>query len=42
MEKIGMTHSPGDDFEHPLLPEGHRPRRHVLYRVRANQGDVIR
>jgi hypothetical protein len=22
MEKIGMVHSPGDDFDHPLLPEG--------------------
>lgn len=32
MEKIGMTHNPADDFEHPLLPEGHRLRRHVLYR----------
>jgi RimJ/RimL family protein N-acetyltransferase len=34
MEKIGMTHSPADDFDHPVLPEGHPLRRHVLYRVR--------
>ena len=33
MEKLGMTHYPDDDFDHPLLPEGHRLRRHVLYRV---------
>lgn len=33
MEKIGMTHSPADDFDHPLLPEGHPLRRHVLYRI---------
>jgi RimJ/RimL family protein N-acetyltransferase len=33
MEKIGMTHDPAVDFEHPLLPEGHALRRHVLYRV---------
>jgi RimJ/RimL family protein N-acetyltransferase len=33
MEKIGMTHSPSDDFDHPLLPEGHPLRRHVLYRL---------
>lgn len=33
MENIGMTHCPGDDFDHPLLPEGHRLRRHVLYRI---------
>jgi RimJ/RimL family protein N-acetyltransferase len=32
MEKIGMVHSPCDDFDHPLLPEGHPLRRHVLYR----------
>jgi RimJ/RimL family protein N-acetyltransferase len=33
MEKLGMSHDPRDDFEHPLLPEGHRLRRHVLYRI---------
>lgn len=32
MEKIGMTHNPADDFEHPRLPPGHALRRHVLYR----------
>lgn len=32
MEKIGMTHSPAEDFDHPLLPAGHKLRRHVLYR----------
>jgi RimJ/RimL family protein N-acetyltransferase len=32
MEKLGMTHDPGDDFDHPSLPEGHWLRRHVLYR----------
>ncbi len=34
MEKLGMTHQARDDFEHPVLPVGHRLRRHVLYRVR--------
>lgn len=33
MEKIGMTHDPADDFDHPLLPVGHPLRRHVLYRI---------
>ncbi len=33
MEKLGMTHSAEDEFEHPLLPEGHPLRRHVLYRI---------
>ena len=32
MGKLGMTHDPRDDFEHPSLPEGHPLRRHVLYR----------
>ena len=37
MEKLGMTHDLADDFDHPRLPEGHRLRRHVLYRLsRAN------
>jgi RimJ/RimL family protein N-acetyltransferase len=39
MERIGMTRSPADDFDHPALPEGHPLRRHVLYRViRAPRG----
>lgn len=33
MERIGMTHEPADDFDHPALPEGHPLRRHVLYRI---------
>jgi RimJ/RimL family protein N-acetyltransferase len=33
MEKIGMVHNPADDFDHPLVPEGHPLRRHLLYRV---------
>jgi RimJ/RimL family protein N-acetyltransferase len=33
MERIGMTHHPADDFDHPALPQGHRLRRHVLYRL---------
>src|SRR5215831_7702168 len=39
MEKIGMTHSPSDDFDHPLLPEGHPRRRHVLYRLRRPRAE---
>jgi len=34
MEKLGMTHNPVDDFDHPRLPPGHRLRRHVLYRLK--------
>ena len=36
MEKLGMTHAPADDFDHPSLPPGHRLRRHVLYRIRRS------
>ena len=39
MERLGMTHDPGDDFDHPALPPGHRLRRHVLYRL-ARPGGV--
>jgi ribosomal-protein-alanine N-acetyltransferase len=33
MEKLGMARDPDGDFDHPLVPEGHRLRRHVLYRI---------
>jgi RimJ/RimL family protein N-acetyltransferase len=33
MERLGMTHDPADDFDHPLIPVGHALRRHVLYRL---------
>jgi RimJ/RimL family protein N-acetyltransferase len=33
MQKLGMTHDPVDDFDHPSLPEGHPMSRHVLYRL---------
>jgi RimJ/RimL family protein N-acetyltransferase len=35
MEKLGMTRSAADDFDHPRMPEGHPLRRHVLYRLSA-------
>ena len=33
MRKLGMTHDPRDDFDHPALPAGHPLARHVLYRL---------
>jgi RimJ/RimL family protein N-acetyltransferase len=33
MERLGMLHDPGDDFDHPSIAEGHPMRRHVLYRI---------
>ena len=33
MERLGMQHSPSDDFDYPELPRLHLLRRHVLYRL---------
>ncbi len=33
MERLGMTRSEADDFDHPGLPVEHPLRRHVLYRI---------
>jgi RimJ/RimL family protein N-acetyltransferase len=33
MERLGMTRDPADDFDHPSFADGHRLRRHVLYRL---------
>jgi RimJ/RimL family protein N-acetyltransferase len=35
MRRLGMTHDPGEDFDHPSLPAGDALRRHVLYRLSA-------
>jgi RimJ/RimL family protein N-acetyltransferase len=35
MERLGMRRDPAEDFDHPLVPEGHPMRRHVLYRLSA-------
>jgi RimJ/RimL family protein N-acetyltransferase len=37
MRAIGMHRDPADDFDHPRLPEGHRLRRHLLYRLRREE-----
>ena len=37
MERLGMTHHSKDDFDHPGLPEDSPLRRHVLYRMSADQ-----
>jgi RimJ/RimL family protein N-acetyltransferase len=33
MEKLGMTHDPAEDFDHPRVPDGLAIKRHVLYRI---------
>ena len=35
MERIGMSHDPAEDFDHPSVPPGPL-RRHVLYRLRRD------
>ena len=36
MESLGMRHDVAGDFDHPYVEEGHRLRRHVLYRLSAS------
>jgi RimJ/RimL family protein N-acetyltransferase len=33
MEKLGMSHDPDGDFDHPRVTDGSPLRRHVLYRL---------
>jgi RimJ/RimL family protein N-acetyltransferase len=33
MERLGMTHDPSEDFDHPRVPDGMPIKRHVLYRA---------
>lgn len=33
MARLGMATDPGEDFDHPAVPEGHPARRHCLYRL---------
>lgn len=35
MEKIGLSYDPDGDFDHPSVPDGHRLKPHVLYRITA-------
>lgn len=34
MDRLGMTHDPLGDFDHPAVPDGSPVKRHVLYRLR--------
>ena len=37
MQKIGMTRDENGDFDHPLVEDGHPLKRHVLFRLSADQ-----
>jgi RimJ/RimL family protein N-acetyltransferase len=41
MERLGMGRDPGDDFDHPSVPDGPL-RRHVLYRIGPEQWRAAR
>jgi RimJ/RimL family protein N-acetyltransferase len=36
MDRLGMTRVETDDFDHPLVPDGHALKRHVLYRLQSH------
>jgi RimJ/RimL family protein N-acetyltransferase len=36
MQRLGMTNT-GQNFEHPMVPEGDRLREHVLYKITQDQ-----
>ena len=40
MERLGMTHDPEDDFDHPLVDDG-ALRPHVLYRISRGAGSPV-
>jgi RimJ/RimL family protein N-acetyltransferase len=37
MERLGMTHDPAEDFDHPRVAAGHPLSRHVLHRLSAER-----
>lgn len=37
MERLHMRRNAAEDFDHPRVPDGHRLKRHVLYRRRRNE-----
>ena len=42
MERLGMSHDPADDFDHPRVAVGHPLRPHVLYRLSRDAFPVSR
>ena len=40
MQRLGMTASPKDDFQHPKIPQGHPVRDHVFYHI-ANSPELL-
>jgi RimJ/RimL family protein N-acetyltransferase len=42
MERIGLHRVADGDFDHPLVPEGHPIRHHLLYRLRRSEWESAR
>ncbi len=42
MQRIGMTHDPAQDFDHPWLATGHPLRRHLLFRITREEFEAQR
>ena len=42
MEKLGMTHHPGDIFYHPDLADNDRLRKHALYRMTSERWSALK
>ena len=42
MRRIGLRHHPDEDFDHPSIVAGHPLRRHVLYRLSAQEWTTSR
>jgi ribosomal-protein-alanine N-acetyltransferase len=40
MERLGMTHDPAEDFDHPAVPAGSPVARHALYRIERSTWDA--
>lgn len=41
MEKLQMIHDPVENFDNPRLPEQHKLRRHVLYRLKKHTTKLL-
>jgi RimJ/RimL family protein N-acetyltransferase len=41
MDKLGMTHRPELDFDHPRVPAGHPYQRHTLYSLRNPNSNEV-
>jgi RimJ/RimL family protein N-acetyltransferase len=41
MQRLGMRNM-GENFDHPMVPEGDRLREHVLYKITQDQWELLK